>query len=109
MQIVVTGRHVEVPAEVRTYVEAKAEKLLRYYDRIHEVEIVFDHESNLISAELIVRVDRKQTFLARETGPDTLTLIDVVVEKVERQLRRFKEKSRNHKHSEKPEATDDAT
>ncbi len=107
MQIVVTGRHVEVPAEVREYVEAKAEKLPRYYNRIQEIEVIFDHESDLVSAELIVRADRKQTFVARETGPDTLTLIDVIVEKVERQLRRYKEKNRNHKHNEIPEVTDD--
>lgn len=101
MKIQVTGRHVEVPEDLREYIETKANKLPRYYDRIHEIEVVLDHESEQFTAEMIVRVDQKHTFVARETGPDTFVLVDLVVDKLERQLVRHKEKRRNRKHDGK--------
>jgi putative sigma-54 modulation protein len=98
VQIQVTGRHVEITDDVRDYIRDKVAKLPRFYDRIHEVEVVLDHESEQFTAEMIVRAGRKHTFVARETGPDTFALIDVVIEKLERQLTRQKEKYRNRKH-----------
>lgn len=98
MQIQVTGRHVEITDDVRDYIRDKVAKLPRFYDRIHEVEVVLDHESEQFTAEIIVRAGRKHTFVARETGPDTFTLIDVVIDRLERQLTRQKEKYRNRKH-----------
>jgi putative sigma-54 modulation protein len=103
MRIQVTGRHVEVTDDVRAYVESKVAKLPKYYDRIHEIEVVLDHESEQFTAEMIVRADHKQTFIASETGPDTFALIDLIVDKLERQLTRHKEKVRNRKRNGKPE------
>jgi len=91
------GRHVEVTDEVRDHVHSKAEKLLKHYDRIHEIEVILDHESEQFSAEMIVRADHKHTFVASGTGPDTFALIDAIIEKLGRQLTKHKEKRRNHK------------
>ena len=97
MQILVTGRHVEVTDEVREYIQTKAGRLTKYYDRIHEIEVILDHESEQFSAEMIVRAGRKHTFVARGTGPDTFALVDEILEKLERQLTKHKEKNRNRK------------
>lgn len=97
VQILVTGRHMEVTDEVREFVLAKAGKLSKFYDRIHEIEVVLDHESEEFSAELIVRADQKHTFVASGTGPDIIPLVDGIAEKIERQLKKLKEKRRNHK------------
>ncbi|MCH7591952.1 MAG: ribosome-associated translation inhibitor RaiA [Planctomycetes bacterium] len=101
MQIRVTARHVEVSNDVREYIYEKASKLPRYYDRIHEIEVILDHESEQFSAEMIVRVEREPTIVASETGPDTFALIDVIVGRLERQLKKLKDKRRNHKHGAK--------
>ena len=97
MQILVTGRHVEVTDEVREYVEAKAGRLTKHYDRIHEIEVILDHESEQFSVEMIVHADHKHTFVARGTGPHTFALVDEIVVKLERQLTKHKEKNRNRK------------
>jgi len=97
VQILVTGRHVEVTDEVREYVETKAGRLTKYYDRIHEIEVILDHESEQFSVEMIVRADRKHTFVARGIGPHTFALVDEIVVKLERQLTKHKEKNRNRK------------
>lgn len=101
VEITITGRHVEVSDEVRAYLEEKANKLPRFYDRIISMEAVFDHESDQFKAELIVRADKKHTFVAHDSGPDTFALIDAIVEKLERQLRDHKSQRRNRKHDGK--------
>ena len=107
MQIQVTARHVEVTDDVRDYAHSKASRLTRFYDRIHEIEVVLDHESEQFTAEMIVRADRKHTFVAREIGPDTFALMDVVIGRLERQLTKHKEKSRHRKHDGKNNVTEE--
>lgn len=97
MEIMVTGRHMDVTDEVREYVLGKAGKLTKFYDRIHEIEVILDHESEEFSAEIIVRADHKHTFVASGTGPDIVGLVDGIAEKLEKQLKKLKEKRRNHK------------
>jgi len=89
--------------DIRAYTEEKVAKLHRYYDRIQEVQVVFGHESEQFTVEIIVRAERKQTFIASESGPDTFGLVDLIVEKLERQLKRHKEIVRDHKHDGRPE------
>ncbi len=98
MQIQVTGRHVEITDDVRAYIEEKIGKLPKYYDRIHEIEVVLDHESEQFKVEAIIRAGHKHTFVASDTGPDTFALIDLVADKLERQLTKAKGKNRNRKH-----------
>ena len=103
MKVRITARHVDITDDVRNYVESKAAKLPRFYDRIHDIEVVLDHTSDQFTAEMIVRVDNKQVLIATESGPDTFALVDQIVEKLERQLTKHKEKHRNHKHDGRPE------
>ena len=103
MEIRVTGRHVDITEEMREYISKKASKLPRFYDRVFELEAVFDHESEQYTLEVIVRSDRKHTFVAKEIGPDSMALVDLVLDKLERQLKRHKERNRDHKHDGKPD------
>lgn len=108
VQIHVTGRHVKITDDVKEYVRSKLARLPKFFDRIHEIEVVLDHESEQFTAEMIVRAGRKHTFVARETGPDTFALVDLVIEKLERQLTRQKEKYRSHKHDGKGDLTNES-
>ena len=108
MQITITGRHVDVPDEIKEYSHKKAEKLLRFYDRIQAIDVLWDHEGEQFSVEMIVNAGSRHTFISREVGPDAVRLIDQAVDKLERQLTKHKEKSRNRMHlSKKPPPTED--
>ncbi|MCP4590305.1 MAG: ribosome-associated translation inhibitor RaiA [bacterium] len=98
MQISVTGRHVEVTERVKDYAREKASKLPRFFDRVSSIDVVLDHVSDAYSAEIIVHADRTDPFIAHESGPDMLALIDILTDKLGRQLRRHKERLRNRKH-----------
>ena len=97
MEILITGRHVEIPEELRAHVRERATKLTRYYDRVHDVEVVFDHESEQFTAELIVRLDRKHTMVTSDVGPDAGVLVDRICSKMEHQLSKYKQKLRSRK------------
>ena len=99
MQISVTGRHVNVTEEVKSYAAEKAGKLPRFYDRVQAIEVILDHEGDDFTVDMIVTAEGRNHFIAHEAGPDTFALIDLIVDKLERQLRRHKERFRNRKHS----------
>jgi putative sigma-54 modulation protein len=92
----------DVSPALKAHAEAKAEKLLKYYDRIQEIEVVFDAANHVgdkdsIRVELIVNAEQKNMFIARHDG-DAYAAVDACVLKLERQLTDHKEKFRNRKH-----------
>lgn len=97
MQITVTGRHVTVTEEVKQFAAQKAEKLPRYYDRIQAIEVILDHEGDDFTVDMIVSAGRNN-FIAHEAGPDVFAAVDLIVDKLGRQLKRHKEKFRDRKH-----------
>jgi putative sigma-54 modulation protein len=104
VQISVVGRHVEVNDELRTFAQEKATKLLKFYDRIQSIEIIIEPESDHISVEMIVEAAGTQPFVAKEVGSGVHACIDLLVDKMERQLTKHKERFRNRKHmGRKPE------
>jgi putative sigma-54 modulation protein len=98
MDVKISGRHMTVSDEIKTYCQEKAGRLERFYDRIHMVEMVLDGADGQHSAEIIVHVDGTHPFVASEHHEDMHAAIDVLMDKIERQIRRHKEKLRNRKH-----------
>lgn len=98
MNVVVTGRHIEVTDAMKSYATTKAEKLTRYYDRIQEIEVVFDGGKDAIACEMIVNAEHRMMFVARHGPGDAYACVDGCVDKLERQLSDHKKKVRNRKH-----------
>ena len=98
MQISITGRHVSISPAVKAYAQRKAEKLLRHYDRIQSIEIIIDKQSDNYTVDAIVGAAGTSPFVGRESAPETLAAIDLLMDKMTRQLTRHKERSRNRKH-----------
>lgn len=98
MQILVSGRHLEIEDSLKEYARDKVQKLTKFYDRIQSIEVVYDHEAGKPSVEVIVNTEPKNTFVGHEMGEDMFAVTDTVVDKLERQLTRHKEKHRNRKH-----------
>ena len=100
MEIICTGRHVQVTDELRAYAEEKVAKLPRYFDRISAIEVVLERpDPKHYGVELIVDADRHRDFVGRAQGSDPHECIDLAVDKLERQLTDFKERIRNRKHN----------
>lgn len=107
MQITVTSRHIDLPEELKDYSRKKAEKLLRFYDRIQAIEVLWDGEGEQVSVEIIVSAGARTEFVAKDVGTDGMALVDLTIDKIERQLTKHKEKSRNRMHTgRKPTESD---
>ena len=84
---------------IREHAREKTEKLPKYYNSVNQVEVIIDgSDGGNSSVEIIARAEHSNVFIAKESGDDTLTCIDMAVHKLERQLRKKKEKQRNNKH-----------
>lgn len=99
MQITVTGRHMGVSHELKEYCVRKADRLVRLLDRIHAIEVVLDGHEGDHTAEMIVSAAGiPQPFVAREQDSDAFAAVDLLIDKIEVQLRKWKERHRNRKH-----------
>ena len=99
MIVTVASRHMEVSPALKTYAEQKANKLLKYYDRIQEIEVILDAGKTEMRVEVIVNAERN-TFVVHHDDPDAYAALDECVHKMERQLSEHKKKFRNRKHPE---------
>jgi putative sigma-54 modulation protein len=99
LDFIITGRHINITEAIKTYAQEKTSKLPRYYNSINQVKVIIDgKEHNDINVEIIARGEHNKVFVAQETSEDAYKAIDIVVRKLERQLRRIKSKERNNKH-----------
>jgi putative sigma-54 modulation protein len=99
MLFTISGRHLEITDAIRSYAEDKSSKLPRYYSSITSVEFVLEgNEGGNQAVEIIARGEHSNVFVASETGSDIYVCIDSALHKLERQIRRKKEKERNNRH-----------
>lgn len=96
----ISSRHMDVTAPLKEYAETKAAKLTRYYDRIQEIEVIFDNGKDAVRVEMIVNAEHKNMFVAHHDQGDAYACVDGCVDKLERQLSDHKKKIRNRKHPE---------
>jgi putative sigma-54 modulation protein len=98
VQIKISARHGQINDQTREYIQTKAEKLLHLFERITIIEVTVDLKSDgQPQVEFLVKSEHKHDFVARESQPDVLAAVDLVMSKIEMQLRRYKEKLQDHR------------
>ena len=99
MVVTVSSRHMEVSPALKAFAEQKAMKLTKYYDRIQEIEVIFDNARQAMRVEIIVTAEHHDMFIAHDDQADAYAGIDGCIDRLERQLTDHKKKFRNRKHS----------
>lgn len=97
MQVNVSGHHVEVTDSLRNYVMTKLEKLERHFDRITNTTVILSVEKLRQKAEATIHVSGGEIFAEAEDD-DLYAAIDMLADKLDRQLIKKKEKIKDHKH-----------
>jgi putative sigma-54 modulation protein len=92
VQIKISARHGHLSDATQQFIREKAQKLLRFFDRLTSIEVTVDLKTDLRQVEFLVSAEHKHDFVARESNDDILAAVDLVVDKLEGQLRRYKEK-----------------
>ncbi len=95
MQLNVSGHHVEVTDSLRGYVTTKIERLERHFDIVSNVHCILTVEKLRHKAEAKVNVNG-DTIYADATEEDMYAAIDGLVDKLDRRVKKHKEKLADH-------------
>ena len=98
MKYVITGRNIEVTEGIRTAVQEKIGKLEKYFHPDTEVIVTLSVEKERQKIEVTIPV-KGNIIRAEEVSSDMYVSIDLVEEVVERQLKKYKNKITDKKHS----------
>ena len=96
MQIKVSARHGHLSDDVQEHIREKAGKLLHLFQRLMMIEVVVDLQNDEKLVEFLVSAEHKHDFVASERHKDLLAAVDLVLAKLEGQIRKYKEKVQNH-------------
>ena len=95
MQINLTGHHVEITDSLRNYVDTKFEKLERHFDHINNVHVILNVEKIHQKAESKLNLNGGEVFATSEHS-DMYAAIDSLIDKLDRQVIKHKEKLQRH-------------
>lgn len=97
MQVAMTFRHMDQSDALKAYAEEKLERVTKYIDDPINVQVYFSVEKKIRHIVEIVINARGITTKASDATPDMYASVDSVIDKIERQLVRYKEKIKAHK------------
>jgi putative sigma-54 modulation protein len=99
VQIKVSARHGHLSPASQSKVEAKVTRLTRYFDRLTALNVTVDlQNSSLPAVEILASSEHFHELVSHEAAPQLWRSVDGAVQKMEQQLRKHKEKVRDHKH-----------
>jgi putative sigma-54 modulation protein len=96
MQINLTGHHVDVTDALKGYVDNKFERLARHFDHVTNAHVILSVEKLAQKAEATLHINGGNVF-ADSVHEDMYAAIDALIDKLDRQVLRFKEKKSNHR------------
>ena len=95
MQINLTGHHVEITDSLKDYVNTKFTKLERHFDQINNVHVILNVEKLTQKAEATLHLSGTEVFATAE-HTDMYAAIDSLIDKLDRQVIKHKEKTKRH-------------
>lgn len=96
MQVSVTGHHLEITDALKSHVDAKFEKLARHFDNVTDVHVILCVEKLIQKAEATLQLSGAKLF-AEDHQEDMYAAIDDMVDKLDRQITKHKEKTGSHR------------
>jgi putative sigma-54 modulation protein len=99
MQLNVTGHHIDMTPALQSYVESKLERLQRHYDNMTNAHVILSVEKTRQKAEATISISGASLYADSEND-DMYAAIDALVDKLDRQIKKHKEKLTDHHRSE---------
>jgi putative sigma-54 modulation protein len=96
MQVNLTGHHVDITDSMRAYVDEKIVRLERHFDHVTNVHVILSVEKKSQKAEATVHIAGADVFADAE-HEDMYAAIDALIDKLDRQVLRHKEKIKSHR------------
>ncbi len=104
MQQSIAVRHGQLSEASQAKLQSKVEKVGRFFERLTAIEVVVDlNDEHALEVEIMVSAEHKHDFIARDKSNNLWSAVDGAVQKIEHQLRKYKERvqqrHRNHQPS----------
>jgi putative sigma-54 modulation protein len=96
MQISLTGHHVDITEAMRNHVENKFERVGRHFDQVIDVHVILSVEKLRQKAEATIHVNGGNVF-AETVHEDMYAAIDGLIDKLDRQVLKYKDKKTSHR------------
>jgi putative sigma-54 modulation protein len=96
MQINLTGHHVDITEPLKGYVDTKFDRLARHFDDVINVHVILSVEKLRQKAEATIHINGANVF-ADAVHEDMYAAIDGLIDKLDRQVIKYKEKRKSHR------------
>lgn len=98
MHIHVNGRNIEITDAIKAYVKEKIGKVVNHYDQIQGIDVVLSVIKNPSAsgkhvAEVSCKLNSGDVVRCEESADSMYESIDLLADKLDRQVKKFKEKS----------------
>ena len=102
MNLTISGHHLEVSPALRNYVTEKLDRITRHFDQVVDVKVLLSIEKQKEKelrqrAECNIHVKGSDLF-AQSANADLYAAVDNLVDKLDRQVVRHKDRIKNHQH-----------
>lgn len=108
MNLNISGHHMDLTDALRNYVNTKLQRVERHFDHVIDAEIVLEVEKLRHKAEATLKLSGTKLH-AEAVEADMYAAIDVMTDRLDRQIRKFKEKLTDHHNREGQRAQINAT
>lgn len=103
MNLTISGHHLEVTPALRSYVEGKLDRITRHFDQVVDVRVLLSignqkEKEGRQKAECNIHVKGDDLF-AESVHEDLYAAVDDLVDKLDRQVVRFKDRQKDHHHT----------
>ena len=95
MNLTITGHHVEITPSIRDYVASKLDRVKRHFDQVIDMAVIMQVEKLLHKVEVKLHV-RGRDFHAHAEDGNMYAAIDLLADKLDRQIVKHKEKQGDH-------------
>jgi putative sigma-54 modulation protein len=102
MNFTISGHHLELTPAIREYVQSKLERIKRHFDQVIDISVILTvdkitEKEKRQKAEINLRVKGKDLH-AESIAHDLYAAIDALIDKLDRQVIKYKDKMQNHQH-----------
>jgi putative sigma-54 modulation protein len=102
MNFTISGHHLDVTPAIREHVQNKLERIKRHFDQVIDISVILTidkitEKEKRQKAEINLRVKGKDLH-AESIAHDLYAAIDLLIDKLDRQVIKYKDKMQNHQH-----------
>jgi putative sigma-54 modulation protein len=103
MNLTISGHHVEVTPAIREYVQNKLERVKRHFDQVIDIAVILTvdnltEKEKRQKAEINLHMSGKTVYV-ESLSQDLYAAIDSLIDKLDRQVMKYKDRVQNHNHA----------